>query len=77
MNTNSDPRKTFLHQSVLYQMVMLVSPDYGFVRNKSYDQSCTHNAKNVTKLRSAEKRPEDQKITVFGPKLMIYDKNDS
>ena len=53
-------------------MAMLVLPGYGFVRNKSYNQSCTHNAKNVTKLRSAEKRPEDQKITVFSPKLMIY-----
>ena len=72
MNTNSDPRKAFLHQSVLYQMVMMVWPGYGFIKDKSYDQSCTHDAKHVTKLRSAEKRPEDQKITVFSPKLMIY-----
>ena len=61
MNTNSNPRERFLHQSVPYQMVTLVWPGYGFIRDKSTRQGCAHDAKNVKNLRWAWRRPKTKK----------------
>ena len=72
--SNWNPRKTFLHQSVLYQMVTLVWPGYGFIRDKSSGQSCTYDAKNVKNLRSAWRRSETKKSPILAPKRWFLNK---
>ena len=42
-------------------MATLVWPGYGFIRDKSCDQSCTHDAKNVKNLRWAWRRSKTKK----------------